>query len=135
MGTQLVPVRKPPRSDLHPAVYAAIIALTVWFVISVWLLFSGTGYVSLDAGVITVFFIMLVGIPLMTFVIWRGHREGGARQSALPLRRWWTGEFQTWTGPQKAPQAIIEILLPIAAVAFGITIFGLVFHLAAQGAV
>ena len=42
-----------------------------------------------------------------------------------------SGEFDTWQGRRKAAGAAVEILLPIAAVAFGITAFGIVLHFTA----
>jgi hypothetical protein len=44
------------------------------------------------------------------------------------------GEFDTLTGPIKGPNATAEVLLPIAAVAVGMTVLGLVFHIIASGA-
>jgi hypothetical protein len=103
-------------------------------------LFGSRSYAGLDGAVITVFFIMAIGIPTLLWCTWRNHPEAHHpqdRSDAPPrtLRRWASGEFQTWTGPQKASQALVEILLPIAAVAIGITIFGLIFDMAARGVV
>jgi hypothetical protein len=44
------------------------------------------------------------------------------------------GEFDTSTGPVKGANATTEVLLPIAAVAIGMTVLGLVFHIIASGA-
>lgn len=51
-----------------------------------------------------------------------------------PYRRergseWAANSFATWTGDISGREASIQILLPIAAVAIGMTIFGLVFVL------
>jgi hypothetical protein len=46
---------------------------------------------------------------------------------------WVVGEFDTWTGPVKGASATAEVLLPIAAVAVGMTVLGLVFHIIASG--
>jgi hypothetical protein len=40
---------------------------------------------------------------------------------------WLQGHFVTWTGEQKSSTATIEVLLPLAAVAFGLTAIGIVF--------
>jgi hypothetical protein len=135
MSNQLVPVERPISARLHPAVYVAIVSLTAWFVLSVWVLFGTQSYTSLDSGVITVFFVMAVGLPGAIWLTWRHHPEAHSRESdAGPsLRSWTSADFATWTGKQSAAQATVEILLPIAAVAFGITIFGLVFDLTAHG--
>ena len=131
MDKQLVPVQRPASDGLHPVVYGAIIALTAWFVLSVWALFSG-GYALMDDLVITVFFVIAVAVPLLLWLVWRSHRDDGeADDPASPFRQWAAGEFQSWTGRQKSSQAAVEILLPIAAVAIGITVFGLVFRIVA----
>jgi hypothetical protein len=131
MGQQLVPVKRPTTDGLHPVVYGAMVALTAWFVLSVWALFSG-GYASLNDLVITVFFVMAVGIPGAIWLAWRRHRTEEEKRAVSPqFGRWLAGEFANWTGSQKASQAAIEILLPIAAVAIGITVFGLVFRIVA----
>jgi hypothetical protein len=132
MGTQLVPVDRPGSDSLHPAVYGVMVALTAWFVLSVWIWFGG-GYTALDNVVITVFFLMAVGIPAMLWLIWRHYRAPyEAHDAKLPFRHWTAGEFHTLTGRQPALQAFIEILLPITAVAIGITIYGLVFFIVAH---
>ena len=131
---------------LHPSVYAAIIALTAWFVLSVWLLFGTKSYEEVTDAVITFFFVMAVGVPTAIWLTWRNHPEGHSHDAAGPdlaahdsvpssFGHWASGEFSTWTGGQKAWQAAIEILLPIAAVAFGITAFGLVYYLTSSSAV
>jgi hypothetical protein len=44
------------------------------------------------------------------------------------------GDFDTLTGPVKGANATAEVLLPIAAVAVGMMVLGLVFHIIASGA-
>jgi hypothetical protein len=44
------------------------------------------------------------------------------------------GEFDILTGHVKGANATVEVLLPIAAVAVGMTVLGLVFHIIASGA-
>jgi hypothetical protein len=59
-----LPVRySPPATDeLHPWVYRAIIGLTIWLVLSLWVLFSRGTYEGLTLSIITLFFLILVGI-------------------------------------------------------------------------
>jgi hypothetical protein len=54
------------------------------------------------------------------------HQSEAAGQ-AEPLGSWLHGEFSTWTDQRKGSSAAIEILLPVAAVAIGITVLGIVF--------
>ena len=48
----------------------------------------------------------------------------------MPFGKWTACSFETWTGGISGREAAMQILLPIAAVAIGMTIFGLVFALA-----
>jgi hypothetical protein len=58
------------------------------------------------------------------------HRPRRARQRSRSIP---ACEFDTWTGPVKGASATAEVLLPIAAVAVGMTVLGLVFHIIASG--
>jgi len=129
MGTQLVP--QPQHGDLHPAVYKAMIGLTLWLVASVWLLFDRGTYVGLLLVVVTFFFAVLVGIPVLLWASWRKNapeEEVGAASERFDA--WKRHAFSTWTGGISGREAATQILLPLAAVAFGMTIFGLVFAFA-----
>jgi hypothetical protein len=118
-----------PQEKLHPVVYRLIVGLAVWIVLSIWLLFDRGSYVGLNLAVITVFFFIAVGIPIIIAFTWRrnsGDHMGGKR--AMRFHDWLACEFTTRTGPLSGTEAAIQILLPIAAVSIGMTIFGLVLH-------
>jgi hypothetical protein len=51
------------------------------------------------------------------------------------LRDWASGSFEIRQDRLKGANAIAEILLPIAAVALGMTVLGIVFHFTAANAV
>lgn len=115
--------------DLHPIVYRSIIGLTIWLVLSIWLFFNRGAYVGLNLAIVTVFFVIAVGVPLILAMTWRRNsaaREGD--QAAMRFREWTDSEFATLTGALSGREAAMQILLPIAAVAIGMTIFGLVFY-------
>lgn len=115
--------------DLHPTVYRSIIGLTIWLVLSIWLLFDRGAYVGLNLAIITVFFVIVVGVPLVLAFTWRRNsavHEGD--KAATSFREWAGSEFATFTGGLSGREAAMQILLPIAAVAIGMTIFGLVFY-------
>jgi hypothetical protein len=125
---------------LHPRIYMAAAALLVWFVIAAWLLFGGSGYIELALAMISVLVFMTMAIPL---ALWRANLT--ARRSNVSLRateqgsesldKWLRGRFATWTDQERGSTAAIEILLPLAAVAFGITALGIVFELTRAGVV
>jgi hypothetical protein len=125
---------------LHPRIYTAAAALLVWFVIAAWLLFGGSGYIALALVMISVLVLMTIAIPL---ALWRtnltarrSHLSSRAtEQGSEALDKWLRGRFSTWTGQERGSTAAIEILLPLAAVAFGITALGIVFELTRAGVV
>ena len=132
MTTHLLPVRlnQPTNDELHPLVYRSIIGLTIWFVLSVWVLFSRGEYEGLTLSVITLFFLVLVGIPVLLWLTWRRNADPNERHGYVaPFTEWTSHSFESWTGSVSGRDAAIQILLPIAAVAvaFGMTIFGLTF--------
>jgi hypothetical protein len=128
-----------PISDsLHRFVNMAIIGLVLMFVAAMWMFFdSGTYQAWLDV-VVTGLFVIAIGIPALCWLTWRRNVEGARDHAHLSFRvsfrDWARGEFATWTGPVKGANATAEVLLPIAAVAVGMTLLGLVFHIIASGA-
>jgi hypothetical protein len=133
MATHPLPARRNwARTDeLHPRIYASVVGLTIWLVLSVWVLFSRGSYIGLTLSVITLFFTVLVGIPVLLWLTWRHnaapHEQNG---NTAPFGEWATKSFETWTGGLSGREASIQILLPIAAVAIGMTVFGLAFMFA-----
>lgn len=131
MTTPTHPIRhnRPIEDELHPFVYRALAALTVWLVLSVWVFFDrgAGGYVALALAVVTLFFLIFTAIPATLWLIWRRNTEADERQEIdEPFHDWISHSFGTWTGSVSGKEAAMQILLPIAAVAFGMTIFGLV---------
>ncbi len=119
---------RPSNDELHPVAYRSIIELTIWLVLSVWVLFSRGSYTGLTLTVITFFFLVAVGIPLIIWLTWRRNAgPNGQHSYVAPLREWAAHPFATCSGDIPGREALIQILLPISAVAFGMTIFGLVF--------
>jgi len=122
---------------LHPRIYMAAAGLLVWFVIAAWLLFGDSDYIGLALAMISVLVFMTIAIPL---ALWRtnltAQRSSHAtEQGSETLDTWLRGQFATWTDQEKGSTAAIEILLPLAAVAFGITALGIVFELTRVGVV
>lgn len=114
---------------LHPGVYVIIVGLALWFVLSAWA-FGGdshTDYLLVVSGL----FGIAIAIPAGLWRIWRSHPHKEAPHESL--REWASAsEFRTWQDRVKAKNAAIEILLPIAAVAFGLSIFAVIVHFTAH---
>jgi hypothetical protein len=143
------PASSSPRvfDELHPVVHKAAAGLLIWFVVAAWLLFSGAGYIELALGMVSMLVFMALAIPT---TLWRaGAAARRAREAAdaatesagkptaetspMTFRAWLRGRFATWTDVEKPSTAAIEVLLPLAAVAFGLTAIGVVFQLARAG--
>ena len=112
MGTRLAPVRRDSTDELHPRIYAALIGLTIWWVLSVWVLFSRSSYVGLSDSIITLFFAVFVGIPVMLWLSWRHNAEPQDQNcEAAPFGEWAANSFATWTGRTRGQEASSPILL------------------------
>jgi hypothetical protein len=119
--------------SLHPLVNMAIIGLVSMFVAAVWIFFDGPYEAWLDV-VVTGLFVIAIAIPALLWLTWRRNADDSRDDSHLSFRDWSVGDFNTLTGPVKGANAAAEVLLPIAAVAVGMTVLGLVFHIIASGA-
>jgi hypothetical protein len=124
-----------PISDsLHPLVNMAIIGLVLMFVAAVWMFFDSDRYGAWLDVVVTGLFVIAIAIPALCWLTRRRNADDARDDRYLSFRDWAVGEFDTSTGPVKGANATAEVLLPIAAVAVGMTVLGLVFHIIASGA-
>lgn len=120
----------PTHEGLHPLVYRSMIGLTLWLVLSVWTFFDTGAYGGLVLAVITLFFLVFVAIPVLLWMTWQHNAPPEeTRTLAESFRDWTQEDFATWTGGLSGREAATQILLPIAAVCIGMTVFGLVFYL------
>lgn len=122
---------RPTSSGLHPYVYAAIAALALWFVLSAWS-FASDGYADWLLVVVSTFILIFVALP---FVLSRVSRDDDDRAPRRTFRGWASGEFDTWQYRLRCRNAAVEVLLPISAVAFGMTAFGVVLLLVSHGVI
>ncbi|MGE0150834.1 MAG: hypothetical protein AB7R87_26060 [Parvibaculaceae bacterium] len=112
---------------LHPALYLALVVLALWFVLSAWG-FAGDEHTDYLLVVASGLVVIAVAIPAALWRIWRHHPHEKEEPSGS-LRDWASSsEFRTWQDRVKAGNAAVEILLPIAAVAFGMSIFAVIIH-------
>jgi hypothetical protein len=120
---------EPASSQFHPIIYGIIIGLCLWLILSVWG-FSAPGYTGLVLTVVSLFIFVAVAIPMLLWRISRWRRDGRPDPAARSrIGDWLAHDFEAWQGRQRGLDAAIEVLLPIAAVAFGMSAFALVLHL------
>jgi hypothetical protein len=111
---------------LHPLVYRAMVGLALWLIVSIWA-FKGGLYTDYLFMVVSglIFFATLIPAALW----WTRHRHKPPSGEHESFRRWETEDFATWQGRLSGREAATQILLPIAAVAFGMMIFAIIEHL------
>jgi hypothetical protein len=119
-------VEWPVTGRLHPRVYALLIAVALWFVLSVWS-FAGGGETDYLLFIVSGFIFIAVVLPLIL------SRVGHTTDHQPLLRDWAKWDFDTWAGRLSGTQAAAQILLPIAAAAVGMTVIGIAFHIAEHG--
>lgn len=128
--------QRPVIKGVHPRVYKLAIALAAWLVLSVWL-FAGAGVTDYLLVVVSGFICIAVGLPLILSCV--GHNDPARPRAKaevdqpMSFHDWATSDFDTWQSRLSGRQAAVQILLPIAAVAFGMTAFGIALHVAEHG--
>ena len=136
MTTDLIRHNRRVSDELHPFVYWAMVGLALWFVLSAWLLFGGAEYMGLLLAMVSVLLLIAVAVPSAIWLSWRKFPgSGAAANQSGTVREWMAGDFETWQGRVSGREAAIEILLPLAAVAFGLSAFGIALHFAVTKAV
>jgi hypothetical protein len=128
---------KPVLEHIHPWIYAIAVGLVAWFALSAWALFDhGFGRpneVSLSLTMVSVLFLIAVVLPWTLSLVWRRYRMPYERHSSsTSIRDWSLCDFPVWGGKIKGSHAAIDVLLPLAAVAFGLTAIGIVFLIEAS---
>ncbi len=117
--------------DFHPTVYKIVASLAVWFVLGAWI-FAGGGMTDYLLAIVSGVIFVTIGIPSLLALAQRAHhgREETARGEGNRFGDWAAREVHIFTGPVKGKFAAIETMIPIAAVAIGMTVFGLIAHFA-----
>lgn len=125
-----------PSSDRLPsAVYAILVGFVAWMALAAWG-FAGPGYADLSLTVVSGFLLMAIAIPLILARVSRANRDPSAPpEQKVGFAEWAAGRFETWQDRVRGRDAAIEIALPIAAAAVGMTAFAVVFHYAAHAGV
>ena len=125
-------VTHPATSGLHPRVYSLLIVLAAWFALSVWG-FAGGGVTDYLLFIVSGFVFIVVALLTILSRVGRTNTSAAADRDRPSFGQWTSWEFDTWQGRLSGMQAVLQILLPIAVAAFGMTAFGIAFHIAERG--
>ena len=117
-------------TQLHPWVYAAIAGLAACYVLAVWFGFAASAYTDY---LLTVASFFVLGAMALSFVAWQvRHADRGlpGKSGGQSFHQWAQRDFDIGQGHVSGATATVEILLPIAAVAFGMLAFAILARLA-----
>jgi hypothetical protein len=120
-------------SALHPAVYLALVGLTLWLVLAIWG-FGYDGQTDYLLAIVTGFLVIAVAIPsTLALMVHRQSNSDEQSSAKTSLREWMAGDFDTWQDRVRGRNAAVEVLLPMAAIAIGMTAFAIVLHFTELG--
>ena len=118
------------QSGFHPLIYKAAIALVALFVVAAWAAFDRQSDIELPLAILSVLLFVAVFLP---YLLWRIWRTGQVRPPTLKNNRgfwkWAEGSMEVGQSRLKSTDAAIDMLLPLAAVAFGLVALGIAFAL------
>ena len=135
MARQFTTHNTPVFDQFHPRVYGAAVGLVVWFALAAWILFDRQSDISLPLGMASVLLLIAILLPWSLSLVWKRHRLPPERHvDGVSFNDWKTGDFVVWGSRIHSTDAAIDMLLPLAAVAFGLTGIGIVFLICAYNA-
>lgn len=135
MTRELVAHNKPSFDQLHPNIYGAAVGLVVWFALSAWILFDRESDIGLPLAMVSALLLVAVLLPWSLSLVWKRHQMPHQQHPNRPsFHDWKSGDFAVWGSKLNGMHAAIDVLLPLAAVAFGLTAIGIVFLICANSA-
>lgn len=114
-------------------IYWIIIGLGIWLAISIWG-FCGSGFTALVMAIISLLIAVAVGLASVVALATRRRRAPDSEPPDGSFQRWLGDSFEAHTGRLSGAAAAIQVILPLAAVSFGMTLFAVVRHLDVFGA-
>jgi hypothetical protein len=133
MARELVAHNRPTFDQLHPNVYKAAVALVAWFALAAWILFDRENDIGLPLAMVSTLLLVAVVLPWSLSLVWQKYEMADRRHpERISYRDWKIGDFAVWGSKLRGTQAAIDMLLPLAAVAFGLTALGIVFVICAS---
>jgi hypothetical protein len=135
MARELVTHNKPVFDQLHPSIYKVAVGLVAWFVLTAWIFFDRQNDIGLPLSIVSTLLLVAVLLPWSLSLVWRRHEMGYQKHpERISFHDWRIGDFAVWGSKLRGMHAAIDMLLPLAAVAFGLTALGIVFLICANAA-
>jgi hypothetical protein len=94
--------------------------------LSAWAGFATDDSTAYVLAVVSGLVFITIAIPCALWLASRTGQDPRAPSSRNQFRDWTAGDFRTSQDQLKASSAAIQILLPLAAVAFGMTVFAVI---------
>jgi len=127
------PPNRPVSDQLHPNIYKAAVGLVALFVLAAWILFDRQNDIGLPLAMVNVLLLVAVLLPWSLSLVWQRHHMAGQRHpNHISFHDWRIGDFAVWDSKLRSTDAAIDMLLPLAAVAFGLVAIGIVFLICAN---
>lgn len=121
-------VREFPRE-----LYWIIVGLGIWLAVSIWG-FCGSGYTAMVMAIVSLLIAVAVGLVSLVGLVMRRRRARDRSAPSGSFEQWLDEGFESHTGRMSGAAAAIQVILPLAAVAFGMTLFAVIHHLDVFGA-
>ncbi len=97
------------------------------------LLFDRQNDTDLPLAIVNLFLLMAVMLPYLLWRTWRSHqRLPPSLTTNSGFRKWANESVEVWQSRLKGSDAAIDMLLPLASVAFGLLPLGIVFNVSGR---
>jgi hypothetical protein len=114
-------------------IYWIIVGLGIWLAVSIWG-FCGSGFTALVMAIVSLLIAVIVGLASLVALATRRRRPQDSEPPDGSFQRWLGDGFEAHTGRLSGAAAATQVILPLAAVSFGMTLFAVVHHLDVFGA-
>lgn len=118
--------------NIHRRVHQIVLFLALWLIFALWG-FGGPATTNYLLSIVTGFIGLSIALPLLLSRVRRN--DDSAARSWPRFGEWLTNEFETWQSRLKGWDALIEMALPLSAIALGMTAFAIIFNLTEHAAI
>jgi len=117
-------------AEFHPLIYKVIAGLFALFAVAAWIAFARQGDTEENLIAVTLLFVVAAVIPYTMWLSFKHHQTPQPTlKGSRPFRDWANSTVEVWGSRVKGKDAAINALLPIAAVAVGMVLYGAAFDI------